>query len=101
MRQLLIATAALFLIENDTLAQNADNGKRISERSCASCHAIDLPPVGKQARIVSFTAIAEKPAMNIDIITSFLLRPHVTMPGLPLDRDQAQDVASFIMSLKK
>ena|SRR5579863_9519579 len=102
MRQFLIAIFALALIvENVALAQNIDNGRRISERSCAACHAIDLPPAGKQVRVVSFTAIAEKPAMSADIIASFLLRPHVTMPGLPLDRGEAQDVASFIMSLKK
>src|SRR5579859_111049 len=101
MRHSLIAIAALALIvENDALAQNIDNGRRISERSCAACHAIDLP-AGKRARAISFTVIAERPVMTADVIGSFLLLPHVTMPGLPLGRGEAQDVAAFIMSLKK
>jgi mono/diheme cytochrome c family protein len=101
MRQYLIAAAALALIvENDALAQNIDNGRRISERSCAACHATNLP-ARRQARAISFTVIAEKPAMTADVIATFLLLPHVTMPGLPLGRGEAQDVAAFIMSLKK
>lgn len=101
MRQYLIAAAALALIvENDALAQNIDNGRRISERSCAACHPINLP-ASRQARATSFAVIAEKPAMTADVIGSFLLLPHVTMPGLPLGRSDAQDVAAFIMSLRK
>jgi len=100
-RRCLAYTAMLALLAgNGALAQNVDNGRRIYERSCVSCHAIDTP-TRRQASVISFAAIAAKPAVNADVIASFLLMPHVTMPGLRLDHRDAQDVAAFIMSLKK
>jgi mono/diheme cytochrome c family protein len=100
-RHLNCPTAALVMfVASSALAQNADNGRRISERSCASCHRIDDAP-GKTGRAIAFSAIVTKPSVNAETIASFLLMPHVTMPGLPLSRSDAQDVAAFIMSQKK
>ncbi len=93
------AAALALLAGGGALAQDADNGRRISERSCASCHALDTP-ARKAGRAISFPAIAAKSGMTTDIIATFLLMPHVTMPGLPLKKDDARDVATFIMSLK-
>jgi len=101
MRRCLVYPAALALLSgNGALAQDVDNGRRIYERSCVSCHAIEMP-TKRQARVIPFAAIAAKPAVSADVIASFLLMPHVTMPGLRLERSDAQDVAAFIMSLKK
>jgi hypothetical protein len=35
------------------------------------------------------------------MITSFLLLPHATMPNLPLGRQDAADIAAFIMEMRK
>jgi hypothetical protein len=35
------------------------------------------------------------------MIASFLRLPHATMPNVPLRRSDAQDIAAFIMSMKK
>ena len=100
-RRRLACPAMLALMAgNGALAQDVDNGRRIYERSCVSCHAIEMP-TKRQARVIPFAAIAAKPAVSADVIASFLLMPHVTMPGLRLERSDAQDVAAFIMSLKK
>ena len=93
------AAALALLVGNGALAQDVDQGRRISERSCASCHALDTP-ARKAGRAISFPAVAAKSGMTADIIASFLLMPHVTMPGLPLRKGDARDVATFIMSLK-
>jgi mono/diheme cytochrome c family protein len=87
------------LVGNGALAQDVDNGRRIAERSCASCHALHTP-AGKASRAIPFPAIAAKPGITADTIASFLLMPHVTMPGLPLTQKDPRDVAAFIMSLK-
>ena len=92
------AAMALFVVNAPVFAQDADNGRRISERSCASCHAIDAT---KSRRAISFAAIAAKPGMSAEIVASFLLMPQMTMPGLPLRHNEAQDVAAFIMTQKK
>ena len=46
-------------------------------------------------------AIAAKPGITSDMISSFLLMPHSTMPNLPLTRKDARDIAAFIMEMKK
>lgn len=83
-----------------TFAQDVKNGQRLSERWCSECHAIEPAP-GESSRMISFAAIAAKPGISSDMISSFLLMPHATMPNLPLRRRDAQDIAAFIMEMKK
>ena len=81
-------------------AQNIENGQRLSERWCVGCHAIGAP-TPKTSRIISFASIAERPGITSDMIASFLLMPHATMPNLPLSHNDAQDIAAFIMKMKR
>ena len=82
------------------LAQNIENGQRLSERWCVGCHAIGAP-TPKTSRIISFASIAERPGITSDMIASFLRMPHATMPNLPLSHNDAQDIAAFIMKMKR
>ncbi len=82
------------------LAQDVENGGRLSARWCSECHAIG-PAQGKGGRTISFAAIAGKQGITSDMISSFLLMPHATMPNMPLSRKDAQDIAAFIMKAKK
>lgn len=63
------------------------------------CHAITPAPGKSKAR--SFVAIAAKEKISTEMIASFLRLPHATMPNVPLRRSDAQDIAAFIMSMKK
>lgn len=83
-----------------TFAQNAENGERLSERWCAGCHAI-RSGAERSHRAPSFAAIATKNNINSETIASFLLLPHATMPNLPLSRKDAEDIALFIIEMKK
>jgi mono/diheme cytochrome c family protein len=80
-------------------AQNAENGQRLSERWCAGCHAIDASSKAKAAP--PFAAIAAKDKITSEMIASFLLLPHATMPNFPFTGHDAADIAAFIMSMKK
>jgi mono/diheme cytochrome c family protein len=80
-------------------AQNIENGRHLSERFCAECHAIGPTP-GK-AKAQSFASIAAKETVTAEMIVSFLRLPHATMPNVPLTRTGAQDIAAFIMGMKK
>jgi len=97
-----IFSVAVALFEGNiaTLAQDVENGHRLAERWCAECHTI-ASPTAKSHRVISFASIAEKPGINAEIIASFLLMPHATMPNPPLSRKDAQDIADFIMKMKK
>jgi mono/diheme cytochrome c family protein len=81
-------------------AQNIENGRRLSERWCSQCHAIGPAPA-KFDRAQSFASIAAKEKITSEMIASFLRLPHATMPNVPLSRKDAQDIAAFIMDMKK
>jgi len=83
-----------------TFAQDVENGQRLSERLCAACHAIGTKPT-KFNRAPSFAAIAARQDVSPEMITSFLLLPHATMPNAPLSRNNALDIAAFIMAMRK
>lgn len=93
-------SVALILFGSATaaLAQNAENGRRLAERWCVECHAIEA---GKPSKAVSFAAIAAKDGVSPEMIASFLRLPHATMPNVPLTRTDPQDIAAFIMGMKK
>lgn len=92
---------ALALFESVTVAsaENVDNGRRLSERWCTECHAITSAP-GK-SRAPPFAAIAAKEKISAEMIASFLRLPHATMPNLPLRGNDPEDIAAFIMGMKK
>jgi len=82
------------------LAQSVENGERLSQRWCSECHAIG-PTSDKIYKAPSFAVIAAKNAIDADMVASFLLLPHATMPNLPLTRKDARDIALFIVDMKK
>jgi mono/diheme cytochrome c family protein len=97
---LLFVALILFGGINATFAQNSENGRWLSERWCSECHTIGSA-ADKFHGIPSFAVIAAKEPINADMIASFLLLPHATMPNPPLSRKDAQDIAQFIIEMKK
>ena len=81
-------------------AQDVENGRRLSVRWCSECHAIE-PEEGKGGRTISFAAIAGRKDITSNMIASFLLMPHATMPNPPLTRKDARDIAAYLMEMKK
>ena len=82
------------------LAADADNGKRLAETRCITCHIVapserrdvtDAPP---------FEAIARKFASNPDTLAISIIDPHPRM-NVTLTRREAQDVAAYINTLAK
>jgi mono/diheme cytochrome c family protein len=103
MRLLTFILAAMFFVPagiQRTFAQNVENGRRLSERWCSACHAIGSAS-DTFNRAPSFASIATREAINANMIASFLLMPHATMPNYPLSRKDAEDIALFIAQLKK
>jgi len=98
----LVLSAALFSCTGiaTSCAQDIANGRRLSERRCSECHAIGSDP-GKLMQTPSFASIAAKQGVNADVIAAFLLMPHARMPNEPLSRQDARDIAAFIMAMKK
>jgi len=91
---------ALFAATTAAVAQDLGNGQRLAERWCSACHQIDANPA-RFRRAPPFAAIAAKDNITADMIASFLLLPHATMPNLPLSRKDAANIAAFIMEMRK
>ena len=81
-------------------AQDAEHGGRLIERWCADCHVSTMSKA-KARQATPFEAVAAKPGINPDVIANFLMLPHATMPNLPIRRTDAEDIAAFIMQMKK
>ncbi len=80
-------------------AQNVENGRRLAERWCAECHTVGPGPGKSRAR--PFAAIAAKENISAEMIVSFLHLPHATMANAPLTGNDTQDLAAYIMGMKK
>ena len=96
----LCSLLAAMLAASGALAADADNGKRLAEMRCVTCHIVspgerrvvtDAPP---------FEAIARKFASKPDTLAFSIIDPHPRM-NVTLTRREAQDVAAYINTLAK
>jgi mono/diheme cytochrome c family protein len=80
------------------LAADVDNGKRLAEMRCVTCHVVSP----SERRVVTdappFEAIAKKYASNPDTLAFSIVNPH---PRMNVTRREAQDVAAYINTLAK
>ena len=83
------------------LAADADNGKRLAERWCASCHVVTPDQKTASADAPPFASIAHKSGFNAEKLVFFLLEPHPKMPSMSLTRNEANDIAAYIGTLAK
>lgn len=108
MKVLLIALMTGALGVAPALAQprlntgNADNGRKIAERLCASCHGLDARPSAgtSSADIMSFREIAAQHKVSREYLAGAIIVPHPAMPDTSLNLAEIRDVIAYIMSLK-
>jgi mono/diheme cytochrome c family protein len=99
-QRLAAALAGLMLMTDGgsaVVAADSDNGQRLAERWCGSCHTLSSthkPSTTTEAP--PFSAIANKPNFDASAVALFLLHPHPKMPDMGLSRDSAADLAAFI-----
>jgi len=80
------------LAASGALAADADNGKRLAEMRCVTCHIVSPTP--------PFETIARKFASNPDALAFSIIDPHPRM-NVTLTRREAQDIAAYINTLAK
>ena len=101
MRMFTLAACAIgagLMCSQNAMADVA-NGRNLAERWCASCHvtsagqrlATEAPP---------FASIANRGNIDAARLAYFLMNPHPVMPNMALTRNEAADLAAYIMSLK-
>ena len=95
-----LVIASVLVGATAALADDVEHGRQLAERWCAACHATGAGPT-KFNRAPPLAAIAARQDVSPEMIASFLLLPHATMASPPLSRQDAQDLAAFIMDMRK
>ena len=100
-----IAAALLtvsFLVAFSSAASAADpyNGVRLAERWCATCHIVSSVQQRGTTQAPTFSEVAKKEHIDAPSLALFLLLPHPKMPDMNLSRNEAADLAAYIVSLK-
>jgi cytochrome c len=109
--QILIAVAAAFAVLLFVRLHNANGaplpsdsisaGHRLAEAWCKDCHAIEPMTVGTRGGPPDFTAIANRPSTTELSLKVFFKTSHQRMPNLIIAPEQADDLANYILSLKR
>jgi len=79
------------------VAADADKGKVIAQRWCASCHLVSPEQNKASVDVPSFMDIAKRRSDGKSLRT-FLADPHPVMPQMALTRDDVADVVRYIQS---
>jgi mono/diheme cytochrome c family protein len=88
------------LAASGALAADADNGKRLAETRCVTCHIVSPSERRDVTEAPPFETIARKFASNPDTLAFSIVDPHPRM-NVTLTRREAQDVAAYINTLAK
>jgi mono/diheme cytochrome c family protein len=104
MKRLIVSCAMLAVLaaaSHAARAADANNGLRLAERWCASCHIVSSSQRKGADGVPPFSAMAQRPDFNVEKLAFFLLDPHPVMPNMALSRTEAQDIAAYIARLGK
>jgi mono/diheme cytochrome c family protein len=82
------------------VAADADNGKRLGQQHCSTCHIVEPGSRRELANSPPFDTIAQKFGSAPESIAFAILAPHPRMNFTPSRRD-AQDIAAYIATLAK
>lgn len=82
-------------------SDSAANGHRLAEAWCQNCHAIERTIAGTRGGAPDFAAIANRSSTTALSLKVFFRTSHHRMPNLIIQPDQAEDLANYILSLKK
>ncbi len=87
-------------IAASSFAADADHGKEIAKRWCASCHLVERGQTSATDQAPPFTYLARMPDFDENKLAFLLLLPHPNMPQVSLNRAEVADMADYIRTLK-
>jgi mono/diheme cytochrome c family protein len=77
-------------------------GRRLAENWCSSCHVVGAATQhGSANGVPTFPAIAAMKSTTPMALRVFLQTPHGQMPDLHLSRDEIDNLAAYILSLRR
>lgn len=85
----------------DSPGDHRERGRALAAQLCAPCHVVGRQPQTGGFVGPSFVGIANMPSTTGTALNVFLQSHHQRMPSLRLDRDEADAVIDYILSLKE
>ena len=82
------------------LAADADNGKRLAESRCVTCHTVAPTSRRDVADAPPFDVIARKFEVQPETLAFAILDPHPRM-NVALTRREAEEIAAYINTLAR
>lgn len=77
-------------------------GRQLAERWCSSCHVVgSSSEQGSSNGIPTFAAVARMKSTTPLSLRAFLLTPHARLPDLHLTRDEIDNLAAYILTLRR
>jgi mono/diheme cytochrome c family protein len=80
-------------------AADADHGRTLARRWCATCHVVAANQQRPTGEAPPFAVIAKRPDFDATKLANFLLDPHPKMPNMSLTRPEAADLVAYIATL--
>jgi mono/diheme cytochrome c family protein len=97
---LAVAVAAAQTAAAQPMARNAENGKKLAELWCSSCHLVSPEQKSATTEAPPFATIAEHSTDELAWLAPFLADPHPPMPQFSLTRNEIRDLVAYFSSLK-
>jgi mono/diheme cytochrome c family protein len=91
------AACAALIPAAGAFAADAGHGETLAKRWCAACHIVASDQTHGQDNAPPFSTIANIPGFDAETIARFLMDPHPKMPDMQLTRDEAGDLAAYIV----
>jgi mono/diheme cytochrome c family protein len=82
-------------------SESISAGYRLAEAWCRDCHAIESNATGTRGGPPAFVTIANRPSTTALSLKVFFKTSHRRMPNLIIAPEQADDLASYILSLRR
>ena len=97
-----IAIVVALTVPGLALAQNVQHGQSLAERWCAKCHIVSAAASsGQSTGVPTFPGLAVAAGMTADRLKARMTAPHSQMPDFQLGARDQDDLAAYILSLKK
>lgn len=100
MRRAVVLAFALAL-SAPVLAQDAMNGRRLSEEMCAQCHLVTQGQRRAADTAPTFEEIAANPRWNEQTFTVFLGNPHPNMGSVTVTTREAADILAHVRAQRR
>jgi len=97
----LLLTSSGLATDNGAGIGDAAYGRGLAIRWCSSCHVVTDDQQRAKLGAPPFAAIAQSQDFNADRLARLMLAPHPNMAKLALSRAAIDDIAAYILSLKK